>query len=81
LVLDIHLPGMTGVELWRRLHGRGIALPVIFITGFQDRELRAQAAETSAIAFLAKPFAGRSLLDAIRRAANGHADNDAAEQG
>jgi len=81
LILDIHLPGMTGLELCRLLHGRGIVAPVIFITGYEDREMRAQARELGAIDFFAKPFAGSSLLGAVRRALRESHENEPRDQG
>lgn len=66
LILDIQLPGLTGFELHERLSERGAVPPVIFITAFDEPEARAQAEKLGAVAFLAKPFSGRSLLATVR---------------
>lgn len=69
LVFDIHLPGRSGFELRRELVRTGSGQPpVIFITGHDDRSARDQAAALGAAAFLPKPFAGRTLVDAVARA-------------
>ena len=64
-VLDIHLPDLSGLDLYRRLNAAGLAAPVIFITAHDDEPSRAAAAGLGAAAYLAKPFPGRSLLDAV----------------
>jgi FixJ family two-component response regulator len=67
LVLDIQLPGMSGLEFFRKLRAKGIAPPAIFITA-QDREdMRDQAVEMGAVAFFTKPFEGSELIQVIRR--------------
>ncbi|HTR02596.1 MAG TPA: response regulator [Thermoanaerobaculia bacterium] len=68
LVLDVHLPGASGIDLQRRLAEDGLASPVIFITAHDSARLRHEAEELGAIAFLAKPFEGRLLLGAVERA-------------
>lgn len=65
LILDMRMPHMTGVELQRQLRSMSLDLPIIFITAFEDPDLRAQALEAGAIAFLYKPFAEQDLLNAI----------------
>jgi FixJ family two-component response regulator len=68
LVLDVHLPGLSGFELCRRLpHGKQDP-PVVFITAHDDAQTREQARNAGALAYLTKPFSGGSLLDAIARA-------------
>ena len=67
LVLDVQLPGMSGFELRDRLVQSGIAVPVIFITAYDDAEARALAERANAI-YLAKPFMGKALIDAVARA-------------
>lgn len=66
LVLDIHLPGLSGLELGRLLIGSGHAKPVIFITGQDEPSVRDEARRLEC-AYLPKPFEGKALLDAIRR--------------
>ena len=67
LVLDVHLPGLTGFELYERLAREGPPPPVIFITAYDDQESRAQAEKLGAVAYLAKPFSGHDLVAAIMR--------------
>jgi FixJ family two-component response regulator len=68
LVFDVQLPGLDGFELHDRLANACTLPPVIFITAFDDAETRARARRANAAAFLAKPFAGRTLLHTIRQA-------------
>jgi two-component system response regulator FixJ len=68
LVLDLHLPKMSGLELLRELRARHIVLPVVLITGHLDRKTRAQAIASGVDVVLQKPLSGSDLLDAIRRA-------------
>jgi FixJ family two-component response regulator len=67
LVLDIHLPGLSGLELRRLLVTSGRAKPVIFITGQDDAPLRDEA-QRLGCGYFRKPFEGKALLEAIRRA-------------
>ena len=71
LVFDIHLPGISGFELRRRLVASGCASPVIFITAQDDEVSREEARQLKCIAYLRKPFEGAALLDAIQRAFSG----------
>jgi two-component system, LuxR family, response regulator FixJ len=68
LILDICLPGASGIDLQRRLAERGAAAPVVFITAHETAAAREGADELDAVAFLTKPFEGRLLLGAVRRA-------------
>jgi len=72
LVLDIHLPGMTGLELYRRLALRGGEPPVIFITAHDEPAVRKEAERMGARGYLPKPFSGRTLLDAVTQALGCH---------
>lgn len=65
LVLDIQLPGMSGLELHRRIRASGSTVPVIFMTAFEDEAVRAQ---TGGFACLRKPFSPRQLIEAIESA-------------
>jgi FixJ family two-component response regulator len=67
LVLDVHLPGMSGFELRDHLARAGTTAPVIFITAYDDAETRTLAERANAI-YLAKPFTGKTLIDAVARA-------------
>lgn len=68
LILDIHLPGMSGFELYRRLSLSDRVPSVIFITAHDDPSIREQAERMGSESYLAKPFSGRALLDAVNRA-------------
>ena len=68
LVLDIHLPGLSGFELRRRLTVLGHLQPVIFITAVDDEAARDEARQLACIAYFRKPFEGAALLSAIRLA-------------
>jgi FixJ family two-component response regulator len=68
LVADIRLPGASGLELQRRLRAAGRARPVIFITAHDTVEVRREADELDAVAFLVKPFEGRLLVNAVNEA-------------
>lgn len=67
LILDVHLPGLSGVELQARLRDAGSSLPIIFITAFESERARTEALEAGASAFLKKPLDGLRLLDEIAR--------------
>jgi FixJ family two-component response regulator len=68
LVLDVCMPGMSGIELQDRLSSLGHAVPIIFITAHTDEQERACALERGAVGCLQKPFKQDVLLDAISRA-------------
>jgi FixJ family two-component response regulator len=68
LVLDIHLGGMSGIELRRRLCAAGLTVPVIFMTAFDDDATQQAALAAGGIACLRKPFPARSLIGAINEA-------------
>ncbi len=68
LVLDIHLPGLSGLELRRRLTAAGHEPPVIFITAQDDDAAREEARQLHCLAYFRKPFEGAALLQAIRQA-------------
>jgi FixJ family two-component response regulator len=69
LVLDIHLGGMSGLELRRRLTNSGSRLPIIFMTAFNDEVAQYAATEAGCVAFLRKPFPAKTLIAAIDAAA------------
>jgi FixJ family two-component response regulator len=68
LVLDVEMPGLTGVELQRALAGRHSALPIIFLTGHGDLDMGVRAMKLGAVDFLTKPVDGDVLLEAVRDA-------------
>jgi len=68
LVLDVRLPGLSGLDLQRELAAAAIDLPIIFITGHGDIPMTVQAMKAGAVEFLTKPFRDQDLLDAIAQA-------------
>jgi FixJ family two-component response regulator len=68
LVLDVRLPGLSGLDLQRELEVAGFPLPIIFITGHGDIPMSVQAMKAGAVEFLTKPFRDQALLDAIHHA-------------
>jgi FixJ family two-component response regulator len=68
LVLDVRLPGMSGLTFQQELAKAGVALPVIFITGHGDIPMSVRAMKAGAVEFLTKPFHDQDLLDAIHAA-------------
>ena len=69
IILDINLNGQSGIELRRRLMDEGVMLPVIYITGNDSHTNRTAATESGCVAYLTKPFAAKSLIDAIEKMA------------
>jgi CheY-like chemotaxis protein len=80
MILDVQLPGMSGFALRERLGAHGALPPVIFITAFDEDDARVHAERLGAAGFLAKPFAGRLLLETIRRAIVSRTMLDAARE-
>lgn len=68
LILDVVMPGMTGIELQRLLKARGNRVPVIFITAQRDDDVRPRALEDGAVECLYKPFSDVALLRALKAA-------------
>jgi len=68
LVLDVRLPGQSGLELQDALARQGVEAPIIFITGHADVPMTVRAMKAGAVEFLAKPFRDQELLDAIQHA-------------
>ena len=68
LVLDVRMPGMSGLELQHQMGMTNSPIPIIFITAHENDHWRIQALEAGAIAFLHKPFYEEELLDAIDKA-------------
>jgi FixJ family two-component response regulator len=66
LVLDVRLPGRSGLDFQRDLSAANVHLPIIFITGYGDIPMSVQAIKGGAIEFLTKPFRDQELLDAIQ---------------
>ena len=68
LILDVRLPGMSGLDVQRKLTETGLQIPVIFITGHGDIPMTVKAMKSGAVEFLTKPFRDQDLLDAIQQA-------------
>ena len=67
LVTDIQLPGISGLELFDRLLAKDSAVPTVFITAYEDAKRRECILRRPRVAYLAKPFEGAALLEAIRK--------------
>lgn len=68
LVLDVRMPGMSGIELQERLAAQRIRIPIIFITGHGDVQMAVRAVQAGAFDFVEKPFNDQDLLDRIQKA-------------
>src|SRR5690349_13924795 len=68
LVLDVKLPGLTGLDLQKRLTEVNLEIPIVFITGHGDVPTSVRAMKGGAVEFLTKPFRDQDLLDAIQEA-------------
>jgi FixJ family two-component response regulator len=68
LVLDVRMPGLSGLDLQRQLSGANIDIPIIFITGHGDIPMTVRAMKDGAMEFLTKPVRGQDLLDAVQKA-------------
>ena len=68
LVLDVRLPGLSGLDLQKRMAEVNLEIPIVFITGHGDVPTSVQAMKAGALEFLTKPFADQDLLDAIQQA-------------
>jgi len=74
VIADIRMPGISGVALQKLLMDEGQNLPIIFITAFPEEKIKDQALEAGAVAYLAKPFDGKTMIkclgEAIKRASD-----------
>lgn len=77
-IVDVHMPGMNGLQLQSQLAAAGCSIPIIFITGRDDKESRRRAMQAGAIAFLGKPFSDEQLLQGIRLALHEFGDEPGA---
>jgi FixJ family two-component response regulator len=68
LILDVELPGMSGLDFQRELATAGVCIPIIFITGYGDIPMTVKAMKSGAVEFLPKPFRDEDLLNAIHQA-------------
>ena len=76
LVLDIAMPGMTGLDLQRELKARGQKIPIVFITASKDESVRAEALREGAVDVLLKPFSDKALLEALNKALRSYLGGD-----
>src|SRR4051794_18010128 len=65
LVFDVRMPGISGMDLYEELVGRGVLTPVIFITAFADVPMAVRALKTGAVEFIEKPFNRHTLLEKV----------------
>jgi FixJ family two-component response regulator len=72
LLVDVQMPGINGLELQAELAAAGSGIPIIFITAYDSRDMRRQAMQAGAVAFLAKPFNDEQLLQTVRTALMAH---------
>jgi FixJ family two-component response regulator len=70
LILDVRMPGMSGLELQQQLKSKALNIPIIFVTAHGDDETKARAFGGGAVAFLIKPFSEESVLGALNTALN-----------
>ena len=66
LITDVKMPGLTGLELQQKLIARGYKIPVIFITGFDEEEIRKKVKRAGAFGYFSKPLDDQALLDSIK---------------
>jgi FixJ family two-component response regulator len=72
LIVDVQMPGMSGLELQSELGAAGYEIPIIFITAYENQGSRQQALQAGAVAFLGKPFSDEQLLQTVRSALGHH---------
>ena len=65
IIVDVHMPGMTGLEVQQALHDNGGGTPIIFITGRSDDSIRNAARNAGAVGFFQKPFDDQAMIDTI----------------
>ncbi|QOY90053.1 response regulator transcription factor [Paludibaculum fermentans] len=80
LILDVRLPGASGLELQRQLIERNREIPIIFITGHGDIPMSVKAIKAGAVEFLTKPFRDQDLLDAVQQAIDRDLERRSREQ-
>ena len=81
LVLDMRLPGMSGLDVQSKLNEAGVQIPIIFITGHGDIPMTVKAMKSGAVEFLTKPFRDQDLIDAIQQALKRESEMRQQQQG
>ena len=71
LIADIHMPAMTGIELYARLIGAGHKIPTILVTAYPDEATQARALKDGIVCYLRKPFDDNDLMDCVQKAVQG----------
>jgi FixJ family two-component response regulator len=74
LILDVRLPGISGIDFQTELQNAGLHIPIIFLSGYGDVPMTVKAMKAGAVEFLTKPFRHQELLDAVRVALENHRD-------
>jgi FixJ family two-component response regulator len=74
LILDVRLPGISGIDFQTELQNAGQHIPIIFLSGYGDVPMTVKAMKAGAVEFLTKPFRHQELLDAVRVALENHRD-------
>jgi FixJ family two-component response regulator len=72
LITDVQMPGMSGIELQRRLITEGNCLPIIFITAYPEAKVRTRAMQAGALGFLRKPFNEKDMITCLAKALKDH---------
>ena len=80
LVLDVRLPGLSGLDFQRELAARNIRIPIVFLTGHGDIPMSVRAIKAGAVEFLTKPFRDQDLLDAVGVAVDGSRETGTAKE-
>ena len=80
LVLDVRMPGMSGLDLQDQLVARGVKIPIIFITGYGDVPTAVRAMKAHAVDFIEKPFDDQALLDLVQKCINQDAQRQRQEE-
>jgi FixJ family two-component response regulator len=70
LITDLHMPGLSGVDLQRRLIADGHRMPIIFMTAFPEESIQAEAMKAGAICYMTKPYSDDHLIGCLERALN-----------
>jgi FixJ family two-component response regulator len=77
LIVDIRMPGMSGLELQAHLIGQGHRASIIFITAYPDESVKKRALKAGAVCFLRKPFDGQTLIECLNESLRRHSDRAA----